>query len=308
MRATGLLLTLSAAGALAAEPQGLPAPEGAERTARLERLRASYALPVAPALGDEAFRRLTGRLLWESFRVDAPETTSADIAEAYRTVLRDRGFRILFDCTATACGGLDFRFAADLMPAPEMLVDAADFVQISAERAGETPAYASVLVSRVLGQVYVQVVGVVPASGAVALAPPPPMAPDTPEPRLPGEGAGLLDRLRADGHVAVSGLSFDTGGAALSPSSAAALDALADTLRAADLAIVIVGHSDNEGTLEANRGLSERRAVAVLEALVARGVPAARMSAEGVGFLAPLTTNATEAGRAINRRVELVLR
>jgi len=54
--------------------------------------------------------------------------------------------------------------------------------------------------------------------------------------------------------------------------------------------------------------LSRRRAESVRQALIERGVPAERLEARGVGFLAPVASNATEAGRALNRRVELVLR
>ena len=72
--------------------------------------------------------------------------------------------------------------------------------------------------------------------------------------------------------------------------------------------MVIVGHSDSSGDLEMNRALSERRAEAVRAALVERGVAPGQLAAEGVGYLAPLTANSTEEGRAINRRVELVLR
>jgi len=72
--------------------------------------------------------------------------------------------------------------------------------------------------------------------------------------------------------------------------------------------VVIVGHSDNQGTLDANLALSQRRAEAVRDALVSRGVAAERLDARGVGFLAPVASNATEEGRARNRRVELVLR
>jgi OOP family OmpA-OmpF porin len=74
------------------------------------------------------------------------------------------------------------------------------------------------------------------------------------------------------------------------------------------LSVVIVGHSDNQGSLEANIALSQRRAEAVRAALVERGVEPERLEAHGIGFLAPVTSNAAPDGKALNRRVELVLR
>ena len=66
------------------------------------------------------------------------------------------------------------------------------------------------------------------------------------------------------------------------------------------------GHTDNVGTPEANLKLSQERAQAVMAALVARGVAAARLTAKGYGQTAPVADNRTEDGRAKNRRVELV--
>ena len=70
---------------------------------------------------------------------------------------------------------------------------------------------------------------------------------------------------------------------------------------------MLVGHTDAEGSLEANRALSERRALAVVERLVAsHGIAPERLRAEGVGYLVPRAPNTTEEGRARNRRVEVV--
>jgi outer membrane protein OmpA-like peptidoglycan-associated protein len=70
-----------------------------------------------------------------------------------------------------------------------------------------------------------------------------------------------------------------------------------------------VGHTDSVGSLEANLALSRARAEAVVTALQARfGVAAGRAVPAGVGPLAPVASNATDAGRALNRRVEVVAR
>ncbi len=73
------------------------------------------------------------------------------------------------------------------------------------------------------------------------------------------------------------------------------------------LKLHVVGHTDNQGSLDSNFALSKARAAAVSAALSAQyGIAAARLSANGVSSLAPVASNADDAGRAKNRRVELV--
>ena len=74
------------------------------------------------------------------------------------------------------------------------------------------------------------------------------------------------------------------------------------------LKVLIVGHTDSQGAVDTQLGLSQRRAQALVDAL-AQGctLDAKRLAARGVVNLAPVATNATEAGRAKNRCVALVL-
>ncbi len=71
--------------------------------------------------------------------------------------------------------------------------------------------------------------------------------------------------------------------------------------------VVIEGYTDNVGTLAANQLISEARAKVVSDALQARGVPADRLKAEGFSFHRPVMSNNNEEGRALNRRVEIVI-
>ncbi|GMG84327.1 OmpA family protein [Paralimibaculum aggregatum] len=317
------------AGSAAADPPVLPVPEGAALTARVERQADRYDIPVAPFGGAaEPTRMLNGHVIWEGYRMPAGEDGLAGVMAAYRELLRAGGWEILLDCTGAACGGLDFRFGVALLPPPQMVVDAAAFAQLSARRPGgqgAPVAWASVLASRALGRIHIQTVRV-EAAAVAALPAPLEVPPEAPAPEVTGgtelphdaaaetgggdaAGGDLLARLTADGHVPVEGLSFDTGGARLGAASAPALDGLARLLDANPaLEVLIVGHSDNEGSLATNRALSKRRAEAVRQALIARGVAAGRMEAAGIGFLAPRASNATPEGRARNRRVEIVLR
>lgn len=119
----------------------------------------------------------------------------------------------------------------------------------------------------------------------------------------------LKNGLQAEGKIALYGIYFDTGKAVLKPESKAQLDEMARLLKAQPaLKVYIVGHTDNQGTLAANLTLSQQRAQAVVEALVQQyQIPAARLSAQGVASLVPVAANAADAGRAKNRRVELVV-
>ena len=116
------------------------------------------------------------------------------------------------------------------------------------------------------------------------------------------------DDIKATGHTAVYGIYFDIDQAVVKPESEPALKEIATLLQAdPKLSVRVVGHTDGTGDLAHNMTLSEARAKAVMEALTARhGVAAVRLTAHGVGPLAPVATNDTEEGRVKNRRVELV--
>ncbi len=118
----------------------------------------------------------------------------------------------------------------------------------------------------------------------------------------------LLADLDRVGHVVLGGIFFDTDRAVVKPESQAALAEIAKLLRAnPDVTAFIVGHTDMTGNLEHNLDLSSRRAASVIDALVAEhGIARERLTPRGIGPLAPVASNATEAGRALNRRVELV--
>ena len=75
-----------------------------------------------------------------------------------------------------------------------------------------------------------------------------------------------------------------------------------------ELRLTVQGHTDNTSTPAHNQQLSAARAQAVVAALTAQGIAAARLQAAGFGQTQPLADNATAAGRARNRRVELVQR
>lgn len=118
---------------------------------------------------------------------------------------------------------------------------------------------------------------------------------------------GLAAEIGKSGRVAVYGISFDTGKATLRPDSDAVLGEIAKLMKAnAAWKLSVEGHTDNVGAKAANQTLSEQRAAAVVAWLVAHGVDKARLTSKGFGDTRPVADNATDDGRARNRRVELV--
>jgi OmpA-OmpF porin, OOP family len=116
----------------------------------------------------------------------------------------------------------------------------------------------------------------------------------------------LGDQLDANGSIDLYGIRFDTDQATLKPESTAVLEQVLALLQErSDLQVAIAGHTDAEGDDAHNLALSQRRAAAVVDWLAAHGIAATRMRAEGHGESAPVASNATAEGRALNRRVEI---
>jgi outer membrane protein OmpA-like peptidoglycan-associated protein len=107
------------------------------------------------------------------------------------------------------------------------------------------------------------------------------------------------------GLLASARIEFETNSAAIGAGSNALLDAIAAAASYCRGSLRIEGYTDNVGRAAANTTLSRRRAEAVRDALVARGVASDRLAAQGFGAASPIATNGTEAGRARNRRIEI---
>jgi outer membrane protein OmpA-like peptidoglycan-associated protein len=118
----------------------------------------------------------------------------------------------------------------------------------------------------------------------------------------------LYDALAAKGRWVTQGILFATGKADVQPESRPVLKEIASTLKQhADLKILIEGHTDNVGGAAANLTLSDARAAAVKAALMSDfAVDGSRITTKGLGDTKPSVPNTTAAGRAQNRRVEVV--
>ncbi|CUJ99525.1 Outer membrane porin F precursor [Ruegeria denitrificans] len=122
--------------------------------------------------------------------------------------------------------------------------------------------------------------------------------------------AAVVSALREDGRVSMSGGFFETDSDALSGTSPEVLFKVASAMATLpEMRLAIVGHTDSVGDFTYNIDLAERRATAVRNALMAEpyNVAAERLVAMGAGPIAPVASNLSDEGRALNRRVEFVL-
>ena len=309
-RAAAVLLWLAApAAALDLSLPGGSAPVAEDRAES-----DTLTLPVGPwQEGGAPAVTAQGAVTRRVWRLDATQATTLQLTEIVRGEAEAQGYEILYDCADDACGGFDFRYGLPLLPEPEMHVDLGDFRHLTAR--GPDGALAGVTVSRGGSSAFVHL-------AETTAGPPPPSAPPPSAPSMTGSAGPrppsgpdaappadtLGARLEADGHVVLDDLRFASGSSDLDPGDYASLAALARYLAGRPEArITLVGHSDASGGLSANKALSKRRAEAVLRRLVEQyGVSRARLSADGVAYLAPLASNATEEGRRRNRRVEAV--
>lgn len=117
----------------------------------------------------------------------------------------------------------------------------------------------------------------------------------------------MASELAQNGHVAVYGIQFASGKAAIQPDSEPILNQIVDLLKNdPNLKLRVEGHTDNTGNKDANKRLSQERATAVAAWLSQHGIDHGRLTAAGFGDTRPLADNSTEEGKAKNRRVELV--
>lgn len=303
--AIGLCLAAGTAGAVELE-----LPQGAQLGISQDSSPDSYALPTARVTdGVLPVELVSGAVSRRAWRIESVGVTTLQLYAPLAAQLEAAGFETVFACETETCGGFDFRFETEILPAPDMHVNLSDFRFVSTRRTSEAGAeYVAVLVSRSSAAGYVQIISVSPAgSPAVVVVSNPisPAQPDTETARKTSIGAALETR----GFVILDDLTFETGSSDLGPGSYASLAELAAFLNAhPGSRVALVGHTDAQGQLDRNIALSKRRASSVRARLVAdHDVNASQVDAEGMGYLAPVATNRSAEGRETNRRVEAVL-
>jgi outer membrane protein OmpA-like peptidoglycan-associated protein len=229
-----------------------------------------------------------------------PKRTTLEVFRNYEQELERHGFKVRFQCTNTQCGGRKFNHAV------------ASYTYFGEDYKDQR--YLAAKLSRSQGDVYVAVYAAMHRSGAKAENNRVRVQLDVIEAKPMDTGMVKIDPkqlardIDSDGHVAVYAIYFETNSAKLKSESDAALAVIAQMLeQQPELRLLVVGHTDHRGGLKHNMDLSKRRAQAVVKALVDKhDVSTKRLTADGVGYLAPVASNKSEAGRAKNRRVELV--
>lgn len=249
----------------------------------------------------EATLAAEGALTRILYRVPA-ERSPLEVLRNYEQALGERGFVTLFRCEREACGGRNFNHAVTRTTALREQQKEQQYLLARLSRAeGDVLAAVYVVQSTAGGGpdrgrslVQLEVLEAKPMESRMVVI----------------EAPAMQRELSDRGRVAIYGVQFDHDSDRLRSDSRPQLEQIAALLRSQPgLRALVVGHTDASGGPQYNRELSLRRARAVVAALVSEhGIAGDRLLAEGVGMAAPVASNADEAGRALNRRVELVQR
>ena len=258
--------------------------------------------------------KLEGRLTRIWYEV-AGDTGSLEVFRNYVNELAAKGFVILYDSKKDPAAT---RWSNYLAPfgSMDMQSSRSNYIFYAAEKAGIC--VLSAKKSRPEGDVYVHLVavewgkndGIYKAKRGAYVALDIIEAQPLVQKMVTVSADDMAQSLSAVGKVSLYGIYFDANKWEIKPASQPAIQEIATLLKKQPaLKLHVVGHTDNIGGYDVNTVLSKRRAEAVVATLVKDfGISALRLTANGAAYLAPVASNSTEAGRAKNRRVELVPR
>ena len=241
---------------------------------------------------------LNGRLTRMTYQNPSGRSV-LEISRSYRRGLLALGADILFECRSRDCSPSNrastwkhFNGITAYTPRSAKYVAA----KVKREGGGET--YVAIMVGKYRHTIDILETGVekplVETSVAIVQV----------------DAGSLAQHLDSRGYVVLEGLYFDPNASTIKPESLSILAEVARLLRQRpELKLYVVGHTDMSGSFNHNMFLSEHRAQAVVTHLQQEyGVQSGRLKAYGVGPLSPQSTNRTEEGKALNRRVILVER
>lgn len=244
--------------------------------------------------------RVEGKIT--DIRYNAPkDRSSLEIIRNYEESLKSKGFEVVYSCANETCvkgnaSSYRMSFAAGDGQINYRYGDGVRYLLAKTSKP-EGDTYAAVFLgdNKMGPLVHVIVADVKPMqSGQIAFV----------------DAGAMAKSITASGHVTLYGIQFDFDKADIKPESRPTLDEIAKFLKSnSDVALVVTGHTDGKGGFDYNVDLSKRRAQAVAADLAQHyGISAARLTPFGAGMSSPIASNDDDAGRAKNRRVELVKR
>lgn len=344
--AAGLLWAATALPALAADPglaalmaEDAPGAADSELTGRYEgafivgqtvRAFDELTLPDGPATGedyakDKAFTSTIAAQgkVTRTLYISPENRSSLEVLGNYADALKAKGFTEVYSCAREACGPSFkvLKYAWD-NPATHVISEGSEQRRASLAKAmfdrvidqryillkqGEPGAesYAAVFAAVHRGGTFGNVSDALQSRVGVMVEIVEAKAREDKMVTLSADEIGSA--LTADGRVVLYGIFFDFDKATIKPESAPQLEEMVRFLdQNPEIKVYVVGHTDSKGALDYNLKLSDQRAQAVMKALAKAGIGPKRLTAKGLGPLAPLASNRSDEGRAKNRRVELV--
>ncbi len=287
----------------------LELPNNARETVARDNQLDRVQIPVSPFFeGALVTREIEGNVSRRAYKFNSLGVTPLQILAPLRKQIQDFGFKVVLDCNQITCGGYDFRFAIEVLPAPDMYVNIRAFHFLTGlDLAGGSAI--TVLVSSTEDTMYIQIIQAGLIDGAfVSMKPAVGFGELGPE-LLPEVLESSATRLQKYGFVILNDIDFAAGKTNLKKQPSVSLVEISKFLIARpNLRVIVVGHTDTVGSLETNIVISRERARSVRARLIEKhGVPSGKITAEGVGYLSPRASNLTERGREMNRRVEVIL-
>jgi OOP family OmpA-OmpF porin len=257
------------------------------------------------ALNERNSLQLEGKV-WKLTYAIPKNRSTLEIIRSFQTELTKAGFQILYQCKNHECGLRTFTHLRTKGRGTLSLLGTGDW--------WNDQRYLAARLASPKGDIYVSILTMpvnAPMFGwdVVALLDVIEVKPMKPS-LVSVKAETMAVEISTRGSVALYGIYFDTDRAEVKPESRPTLSEIATLLKQnGKLELIVVGHTDNNGTLDYNLDLSLRRAQAVVAALASDfGVARNRLEARGVGFLSPVAPNTSEENRAKNRRVQLLQR
>jgi OmpA-OmpF porin, OOP family len=241
------------------------------------------------------------------------ERSSIEVMSNYQAALKTAGLTTIFSCDKASCGNRFGDLMLDHIDEKGFRGEGSTNYWAAPFNYGRTePRYLLASGKRSDGSMAYASVYVTPPTdgklGGISLEIVEPKAMETNKVTVNLNAGDLAKGIASEGKIALYGIYFDTGKADIKAESKPQLAEMAKLLQQdAALKVYIVGHTDNQGSVATNLPLSQQRAESVMKALVSDyKIAAARLSAKGLASYSPVATNDNDAGKAKNRRVELV--